>query len=135
MSTQFTDIRAALDTQLAALGLTVAYENLSYEPVEGSPYVRATLLPAETEQLTLGTTGRDRHRGLYQIDVMFAAGDSAVNTTTDTIADAFKRGSYFTYNGLTVSIRSASIDTGRREDAWFVVPVLIQYYATTTARS
>jgi len=135
LSTQFNDIRAALDTQLDTLGLTVAYENVSYEPVEGSPYVRATLLPAETEQLTLGATGKDRHTGLYQIDVIFAAGDSAVTATPDTIADAFKRGSSFTYNGLTVSIRSASIDSGRREAGWFIVPVIIRYYATTTARS
>ena len=135
MSTHFNDIRAALDTQLATLDLTIAYENVHYEPVEGSPYVRATLLPTETEQLTLGTTGRDRHRGLYQVDVMFSAGDSAVTAIPDTIADAFKRGSSFTYNGLTVSTRSASIDSGRRDAGWFIVPVIIQYYATTTARS
>lgn len=135
MSTYFTDIRAALDTQLATLSLETAYENVLYQPVEGVPYVRATLLPAETLQISLGAAGVDRSQGLYQIDVVFASGDSAVFSMPDTVADGFKRGTDLTYNGTTVSIRSVSVDTGRQEEGFFIVPVIARYYATTTPRS
>lgn len=135
MSTHFTDIRAALDTQLATLSLETAYENVAYEPVEGTPYVLSTLLPAETVQIGLGTAGKDRHQGLYQIDTIFSSGDSAVFSLPDTVADGFKRGTDLLYNGTTVSIRTVSIETGRQEGGYFVVPVTVRYYATTTPRS
>lgn len=133
MSTYFQDIRTALETTLAGLGLVEIWENGKEAAVDGA--VRATMIPADTEQNSLGTTGRDLYQGIFQVDVFLDSGSSANSTIPDRVADAFKRGSNHVSNGVTVRIRAASIGAGRKDEGWYIVPVEVQYYAHISARS
>ena len=135
----FTDIGAALDDNLN--GMTgkppIAWENVPYTPVTGTLYARATNLFGDTNQSSLGTTGEDETNGVYQVDVFSQAGKgkSEANNMADRIADQFKRGTDLTYNGLTVRVRSASRGAARTSEGWYHIPVIINYYAITQARS
>lgn len=133
--TTFSDIRTALESTLNAEGIPTAWENLEFEPSVGTAFVRPTLLPGEARQAGLGAGGKDEHRGLFQIDVFAEAGVGPVTTLPDQIANAFKRGSTHTFNGVDVRVRSASQDPARREGSWWIIPVIIRYYAFTAARS
>lgn len=136
MSTFFNDIQAAFDTKLgASVSDPVAYPNIPYEPSAGTVYIRPTFLPAETTQASLGATGKDETNGIYQIEVVVPRG-SGRPQTVDTVADAFKRGTVLTYNGVNVRVRSVSIGVALVTDtAWYSVPVSVNFQTFTEARS
>lgn len=88
----YTDIQAALDTQLnaASLGIDIAYENVSYTPTTGTSWARATTLYSNTEMLTLDRI--DLVKGIYQVDIFVEQekGPAALNTLLDTLQASFK---------------------------------------------
>jgi len=140
MATAFLDISAALDANLNTLALAnnipVAWENSSYTPVTGRAYLRATLLPADTDGLGLADNSTDEHLGIYQVDVFapIDTGKGQAVMLADSIADQFKRGTELIYNGVKVRIKTVSRSTGSRDGSWFIVPVYIQYYSFTQSR-
>ena len=142
MSTAYRDISALsvnLNVYAAANSISVAWENKKFNPVTGTKYIRETLLPADTVQAELGTTGMDETLGIYQVDI-FAPTDSdlgkseAINIA-DGVADQFIRGSSLTYNGVNVRIRNVSRGSGTVDGAWFIVPIFISFRSYTTART
>lgn len=142
MSTAFLDIQAALDSSLstAAGVIPVAWQYPGtqgpYEPVTGTMYLRPTNLSGDTFQAELGTTGQDVTDGIYQVDILapLDATQKTILDLADDIADAFKRGSTHTYNGVNVRIRRASVGTSTRDGAWQIIPVTISYFVYTAAR-
>jgi len=136
MSTHFNDIEAALMTQLSTLADApdIAYPNINYEPTIGSAYLRANMIPVDTIQASLGTSGKDETNGILQIDVVHPAGEGR-SILPDSIADHFKRGTVMTYNGVNVRVRSVSIGSAIREEAWYFVPVSIDFQSYTEART
>ncbi len=72
-ATIYTDIRAALEQRLSTMpGLpAVAWENVKYVPVVGTPYLEPALMWAEGAQAEIGATGRNWERGIYQITAVF----------------------------------------------------------------
>ena len=138
MSTAFTDIGSALDKHLDEMpsAPSTAWENKKYEPVKGTLYLRATRLPGEGEQATLGDGGEDLNEGIYQIDVFAPSDDWKKDALAmaDLIANRFKRGAILTYNSVNVRIKKVWIDTGRNSDGWYHIPVNVSYYSHTQAR-
>jgi len=135
----FLDISAALDGQLNTMvGIPpVAWENRPYDPINGTLYVRPTLLSGDVTQATLGASGTDSNIGIYQIDVFSenGKGKNEAVAMADTIADRFKRGTNLTYNGRVVRIRDVSRQTGiNNTDGWYQIPVEISFIAYTSAR-
>jgi hypothetical protein len=136
----FNDISVALNQRLDAYATAnsrdVAFENIKHEPTEGSLYLRPTVLPADTEAAGIGSNGKEHHQGIFQIDVFAPIDDpkaTALNEA-DSIADYFTQELTLTYNGINVRLREISMGTASRESAWFMVPVLIDYYSFTSAR-
>tara|TARA_R110000868_G_scaffold192553_2_gene437120 strand:+ start:592 stop:1023 length:432 start_codon:yes stop_codon:yes gene_type:complete len=142
MSTAFLDISAALSLKLSvyatANNIAVSYENSQYTPVVGTKYLRETLMPADTSQAELGTTGMDHNEGNYQVDAFTPAssklGKSEAILLADGIATQFKRGAVLTYNGVNVRIKSVSRGTGVIDGAWFMIPVFISFKSYTQPR-
>lgn len=131
----FNNIQTALDSRLATyVDLPVAFPNVPYKPQAGMPYLRATFLPAETVQASMGATGKDETNGIYQIDVVVPRG-SGRPQALDAIADLFKRGTVLTYNGVKLRIRSVSIDSAILDDEWYFVPISVSFQTYTEARS
>ena len=141
MSTNFLEIRLALEVQLQALGLSnVVYENTELDLATlnknaNVEFYQAFLLPAETEALSAGPEGRDIHEGIFQVNYYCQVGKGGHTLRLDQIADQFKRGTSLVNGLTTVRVRNVSLGAGRREDAYFLRNVDISYYAVTAARS
>tara|TARA_R110001632_G_scaffold129769_1_gene243840 strand:- start:312 stop:719 length:408 start_codon:yes stop_codon:yes gene_type:complete len=132
----FTDISAALDSRTNSLSLPTAWENLEFTPTTGVLFLRPTLMPAYTEQAGLGANGLDEHGGIYQIDIIApsANGKGTATIKADVIADHFKRGTLLSYNGVNVRITKSSRGLGKRDEAFFVIPIFITYQVFTQPR-
>lgn len=135
MSTFFNDIQAALDTRLNTLsgGYDIAWPNIAYDPAAGTTFLRVSFLPGDTEQVSLGASGKDETNAIYQVDVVSPRGAGRTNIP-DAIADHFARGSTLTYNGTTLRVRSVSIGPAINDGAWHFVPVSISVQTYTEAR-
>jgi phage baseplate assembly protein gpV len=135
MATHFNDIQAALDTRLSTLsgGYSIAWPNTKFEPEADQTFLSPSFIPNTTEQVGLGSSGKDETNGLYQIDVVYPAGTGR-STIPDSIADHFKRGTVLTYNSVNVRVRSVSIESAVTEGAFHFVPVTVDFQTYTDAR-
>jgi hypothetical protein len=138
MSTVFADVSAALDSRLNSFsgGDPVAWQNTQFTPANGTLYLRPSVLPADTEQIGMGTTGLDEHAGVYQIDIFAMAGDGrgAAEVKADAVADHFKRGTDLLYNGVYVRLGNVSRNQGIVNGDRFVISLSINYTAHTAPR-
>jgi hypothetical protein len=128
-------IRAALETAFAAWATTntvaVAWQNKPYTPVTGTKYCRPYLLPATTQNPSLGDAHK-RMIGIFQVSLYLKLGDGpgAAETLADSLCSTFARGNGFTASGVTVRIlESPSIRPAFNDEGWYVVPVDIPYQA------
>ncbi|TWI52982.1 uncharacterized protein DUF4128 [Pseudomonas duriflava] len=73
-------IRSLLEARLAAWAKTkslrVAYQNQSFDPVDGETYLTTATLPALTDSLTLAGDHRE-YTGIFQVSVVTPAGKGA----------------------------------------------------------
>lgn len=126
-------VQAALDARLQALtGLPpIQLENTRYKSVTGQPFTRATLMPAQTSQVSVGVTGRDQLIGLYQIDVVIPSdtGVAPANILADQLVGHFYRGLSLTQSGVTTHIKKTWRGAGYRVEQFYMVPVSVQWYA------
>jgi hypothetical protein len=125
-------IRSAFVTKLQTFSPlpSVAWENMPFTPVIGTPYIRPFLLTGEPFQAEIGTAGANRHTGLYQISLYYPAGKGvlALGTLRDALIDHFKRGTTLTYSSLTIIIQKAySGPIMQQETDWIHQPITIQY--------
>ena len=125
-------VRTALETALAAISpaLATAYENVPYEPVQGTAYQAVYLLPAEPENREIGTSYTER--GILQVSLFYPldTGPGAAQTRAELIRSTFYRGATFTASGITTHVdRTPEIGPARIEDDRYLVPVRIRFYA------
>ncbi len=129
------DIRAAFDQHLnETVGDThdVAWPNYGYEPTTGTPYLRPSIIPAEPGYAGSGRCGKNRERGVYQIDVNIpeSQGRGPAETIAEELRAAFARGTVLTYNGISVRINKAYLSPGGTDEpGWYRIPVTIQYFS------
>ena len=135
MATYFNDIQAALDTRLTTLwgGYDIAGPNIKYEPAGNATFLAPTFIPDEMVQVGLGSNGKDEMNGLYQVDVVYPAGQGR-SSVPDSVADHFKRGTVLSYNGTNVRVRSVSIAQAITEGAYHFVPITVNFQTYTDAR-
>jgi len=142
----FRNIRIALESQFKTMAddasiTTRVFENVDFDfsSLEKSnltnEFVRGTILPGDTLSAGVGTTGRDLHQGIFQIDYYNRVGIGAYSDKIDSIANAFKKGHKLVVNDTTVNVRNVSLGVGRRDGAFFVRNIDVSYFAVTTARS
>ena len=128
----FDAVRAALDVAMNAhSGSQVAFGNKEFEPTAGTLWYRATFLPGEPAQADLGTTGRNRLVGIYQVDVFAPSGRGIGEgeAAAEAVIAAFKRGSAFTSGGVTTRVEKAWREVAVEEQDWYHVPVKIMWFA------
>lgn len=135
MATYFNDIQAALDNRLNTLsgGYDIAWPNIKYEPAGNETFLAPNFIPDEMVQVGLGSNGKDEMNGLYQVDVVYPAGQGR-SSVPDSVADHFKRGTVLSYNGTNVRVRSVSIAQAITEGAYHFVPVTVNFQTYTDAR-
>lgn len=133
----FNNISIALNQRLqsyaAANSRSVAWENKNYTPTLGTMYLRPTVLSADTALVGMANSDSTDHAGIFQIDVIAPINQAKAIALAeaDAVSNYFSRGLSVTYDGVSVKIGSKSIGVGVREDAWYVVPVFINYQTFT----
>jgi hypothetical protein len=114
--------------------LPIAYEDVSYTPpADGSPYLRAFLLPASptSEDLEGKHTA---YRGVFQVSVVTKAGEGrgAASLIADEIAALFPNNLALTKAGFTVYVRSPMSNApAQQADTTTLLPLSFQYRADT----
>lgn len=132
-------IQALLDTRLKAYidGLASNVRPTIQAPgmsvvAQSLPVVRPTFRPNQPRQASLGTSGYNRERGIYQVDCYYPAGDgrATAQNMAEAIAAHFKRG---TDLGTTFKVRilSSAVLGMREEPDRISFPVSIEWYADT----
>jgi hypothetical protein len=132
-------IRQLLEVHLNVLsgGLPTAWENVPYKPVVGTPYQRANLLPAETDNPTMGVaegsgTALKRETGVFQLTLFYPLNEGAGKATerAELLRDHYKRGTFLSAGNVRLVIdRSPSIGRALVDDGYFVVPISVPYRA------
>ena len=126
-------VRTALEAKLNAMTptLAIAWQNVGYTPVTGTPYQAAYLMPATPENPTVGDTFY-REQGIFQVSLFYPLleGTGAVDARAELIRAAFPRGESMTSGGVTVRIsRTPEVGQGRRDGDRWHVPVKIRWFA------
>lgn len=124
-------VRRALETALDnALSIDLAFENVPYEPTEGTPYARVYLLAAEPDNLEMGALITEQ--GFLQVTLCYplGAGSSAAMTAAETIRSTFPRGASFTASGVVTTIeKTPEIGPAMIEEDRFCLPVRCRFYS------
>ncbi len=131
----FTNIQTALDTALASVPSVppIAYSNIEYLPVQGTTYLRSTVLPATSSLFTLNDV--HRNPGIYQVDIFFPTGkgNGAALGIADAIKTTFQTNRRLSSGGDIVFIKEISLGKGERQDAWEHIFVDISYECLSTS--
>lgn len=126
-----------LATLVTVPAFAVAWPNLGYEPVPGSSYLRASVLPNQTDLAGVGPGAAERHVGLFQVLVNGDenVGSAAVSDVADQVRTFFKTGTVIAGNGVRVRIGSYNgsngvpwVSQGFNENGFRVIPVTIPYW-------
>jgi len=132
MASIYDDIRAALEVKLSGIsGLPeVAWENLTYSPTTGSPFVKPRLVPTVREPAVRGLNPQIYYQGIFRVDcfVPEGLGPAAADDLADKIIDAFEATTDVTNGSTNVSIRYAEREQGMPDGSFFMVPINIGWY-------
>lgn len=128
---EFNDIQAALLAPLDGQSFDVAWPNDKADYTD--EHVRPYVLPGDTEQATLGTTGKDETNGLLQVDIYTKRGTGR-SQIIDTVSDLYSRGTILTQGLATIRSRGPSLGASRYEGDWFITPIRINWQTYTEAR-
>lgn len=130
-------IRSAIESRLSAWAaaqspaLRVAWQKVPFTPVVGEKHLRGYLLPAETDDLTLGADVKT-FSGIYQVSVCApdGSGPAAAETLGEQIIALFPANLQLVKSGITtVIVRTPSMGPIQDEPGIIVIPISIRYRA------
>lgn len=128
-------IRTLLQDRAATIvGLpTQQRENTHNVAVTNQPFTRTTLLPAESRNASIGTTGSVRRGGLFQLDLFYPsnAGTDSADDMADAALAAFSRGTILTDGTTTVTIELAWAEQGSIIETFYMIPIVIRWRSFT----
>ena len=130
-------IRKALDSRLVTLpgwpANRIAWPNVPYKPLGDETYLQVSLAASEPRQADIGTTGRNRQRGLYTVSIVSPWGEGMGGPLmiADDLCDLFPRGLDLPVTGFVVTIIKAWAAPSFTRDSWLVTPVAITWEAFT----
>lgn len=122
-------IRIALEAKLATVtGPAYAWENTPFVPTTGNPFVQATLLPAQPENIEIGPGYTEQ--GIFQASGFWPkdSGAAAVTAWAELVRAAFPFGASLVSGGVTVIITGTpEIGPARPDADRVMVPVRIRW--------
>jgi len=129
------DIKTVLQTPLATLTTIpndhIAYMNKVYTNSDNEPFIAVNTIGATTRQVSLGTYGKQKYEGLFQINV-FVPVDSGLNTLQEIIGELksiYGRGATLINTEISVKCIIAYEGTASNDDEWYMLPFIVDYYA------
>ena len=137
MASIYRDIRAALETKLAAVsGIpAISHENVSFDRTNGTSYVETFFVPQSRRPAVRGLNPQQRYGGVFTV-VCYAPegnGPGAADKLADKVLDAFEAttdASFINSSGdsIVVSIDYAEREGGGLDTPFYYVPVNIGFY-------
>jgi hypothetical protein len=126
-------IRAALETRLDTItpALATVYENVAATPVQGTPFQRATLMPAQPDNPTF-EPGFYVEQGVFHVLLCYPLGKGSAEAMAraELIRTNFPRGLSLVKDGvITIIERTPEIGVSNTDDAFYLLPVLVRWYA------
>jgi len=113
--------------------LRIAYENAAFTPNAGETYLRANLLPADTESQDLAGAHRG-YRGVFQVLIVrpVNGGAGPVLNIAAELNALFPVNGRYTSGAITVQTTTpASAAPALQDESSYIVPVSLQYRADT----
>lgn len=108
------------------------FPNRDYTPTVSKPHMRYFFLRNQPSAATLGADGLDAHTGVFQISLFYpkSTGDIELLKAADEIETVYQQ--YMRRQSLTsgdVSVRITSVGAGNTsaDNAWFFMPININY--------
>ena len=125
----FIDTELAFEIRLKSITNipSIAWPNVKFEPIIGTPFIVPTLSKTTTELYTLN--GPNQYKGFYQIDIYtpLNKGVKQMYDIADSIKTAFEANRTLTSNGQSVLVQEIDPPEYVREDAWFRGIISIHY--------
>lgn len=137
MPSIYDDIRAALEVKLSNIsGIPdIAYENVSYSPTTGTPFVQPRFIPVSRRAAVRGPNPQQRYEGVFRVFCYVPEGNgpNAADELANKVMDAFDATTdiSFTNSGgstVIVSVDYAERDNGFVDSPWYYVAVNIGWY-------
>lgn len=131
----YNDIRAALETHLANTPSipSIAPQNVIYEPVNGQPFVKTTLVPTIRRPAVRGLNPQLRYDGLFSILICTSQGDGsgAGYDLADMLLDRFAPTTDISYSGdneIILSIDYSEVGTSYLDPPFYCTPITVAWY-------
>ena len=123
--------RKALEKRLATLtpAIAIAYENVAFIPVTGTPYHKAVLIPNETTAPAIDQATKIE-KGIFQVSIYYPLnqGTSAAGLRAELIRAHFPAGLVLTEGTYKVRVsRPPAIAGGMPDGAFYMIPVSIYF--------
>lgn len=132
MSSVYDDIRIALETTLNSIPDVpdIAWENVSYSPTTGVPYIKPRLIPISREPAVRGLNPQMLYKGTFYIECYSTEGNgpSSADALANKIIDAFDATTDVSYGDTIVSIQYADRTQGVLDGPFYMIPVHIGWY-------
>jgi hypothetical protein len=132
MASIYDNIRAAFEVKLSSVdGIpSIAWENLSFSPTTGQPYVKPRLVPTLREPAVRGLNPQMYYQGIFRIECYVPEGNgpSAADDLADKIIEAFEATTDVSSGGTIVSIRYAEREQGELDGPFYMIPINIGWY-------
>lgn len=136
-ATAQSDIITVMQTPLKSLtsiaSANIVYINKAYNPTQGTSFAQALMLFGEPFQASLGTFGKQRYEGVFQINVYTPIDDgrTTLNTILSELRGLYKRGTTLTNDNISVECKSTWEGNPLEGEGWYMVPVSVRWYAYT----
>lgn len=115
-----------------AQSIPVAWDGKSFDPgvyATNGKYVAQVLLPALPQNIVLGSGAKQRHAGIYQIDVYTNTTNAKydANVIVESLEAVFGVGLSLTYNSVSVRITNFYADPIGMEEGWYRIAISVYY--------
>jgi len=125
-------VRTVLDNQLAATSEIpqIAFQNVPYREVTGTPYIKAVLTPTSTRLATMGDTPQQRYQGIYRLLICTpeAEGAGPNYNLVDTLLARFPASQDLSHNGQYVTIEYSEVGASFLDSPFYCTPITVAWY-------
>jgi hypothetical protein len=132
------DIRVALENHLATTPATpapalpaIAWPNVPFTRVEGSPFIRAEFIPVTRRPVVAGPNPEQRISGLFYLTIFTPEdrGAAAGMALADKLLVRFNGSSAIVASNVIVRIEYSEVKMPLHDPPFFAIPVEIGWYA------
>lgn len=137
MASIYDDIRSALEVRLSNIsGLPdIAYENVSYSPTTGVPFVQPKFVPVSRRPAVRGPNPQQRYEGVFRVFCYVPEGNgpAAADDLANKVIDAFDATTDISFTNASLETAFVSVDYAERDNGfidnpWYYVTVNIGWY-------